>query len=242
MTKNTHRFEFKLGRTGLIFFIVCFSALLFGVFLLGVRVGKNIETYPEKLARFIPDRIRSLLSLPPDAGGSSVLARGDSGQEKQEQRLDLTFHDTLGKRKSESKGIAPDSIPADKTGSGGAMEGIATPPASMAPTSPPAAATPAPSVSEAQPPAEKKAIQDLFMVQVVSYRDKNKAKMLVKNIKALGYPARTEFTEIADKGKWHRVWMGEFSSRAEAQNAIDVISKKFKGLNCVIRIAEKKQN
>ena len=58
ITKNTHRFEFKLGRIGLILFLLGMAGLLFGVFLLGVTLGKNIDTYPEKIARFLPDKIK----------------------------------------------------------------------------------------------------------------------------------------------------------------------------------------
>jgi len=44
--KNTHRFELRMGKLGLALFILGMSALLFAVFLFGVNVGKNIDTYP----------------------------------------------------------------------------------------------------------------------------------------------------------------------------------------------------
>ena len=55
--KNTHRFELRMGKLGLALFILGMSALLFAVFLFGVNLGKNIDTYPDKIARFIPDTI-----------------------------------------------------------------------------------------------------------------------------------------------------------------------------------------
>jgi len=50
-SKNIRVFELKLGKRALILFIVGMSCLLFAVFLFGVTVGKNIDTYPEKYSR-----------------------------------------------------------------------------------------------------------------------------------------------------------------------------------------------
>ncbi len=47
-SKNVRVFELKLGKRALILFIAGMSCLLFIVFLFGVTVGKNIDTYPEK--------------------------------------------------------------------------------------------------------------------------------------------------------------------------------------------------
>ena len=47
-SKNVRVFELKLGKRALILFIVGMSCLLFVVFLFGVTVGKNIDTYPER--------------------------------------------------------------------------------------------------------------------------------------------------------------------------------------------------
>lgn len=50
-SKNVRIFELKLGKRALILFIAGMSCLLFAVFLFGVTVGKNIDTYPEKYSR-----------------------------------------------------------------------------------------------------------------------------------------------------------------------------------------------
>ena len=62
-TGNIKKFELKLGRAGLIIVIVGFSALLCAFFLLGVTVGKNIDTYPEKIAS-LPQRVLALVWRP----------------------------------------------------------------------------------------------------------------------------------------------------------------------------------
>jgi cell division protein FtsN len=50
-SKNVRVFELKLSKRALILFILGMSCLLFVVFLFGVTVGKNIDTYPEKYSR-----------------------------------------------------------------------------------------------------------------------------------------------------------------------------------------------
>lgn len=238
-TKNTHRFEFKLGRIGLTLFLLGMSGLLFGVFLLGVTLGKNIDTYPEKIARFLPDKIRAHIGLSPDVTEPVAAARDDKKQETPEpdRDLNLTFYDTLGKGKTDTKGLVPDGM-AKKASPEKVKEPLAqAPPVPVAPEVQPKAAAPSPVVPKAAPVKEKSVPQGKFLVQVASYQEKGKADALAKKIGAAGYPARTEAMELPGKGKWFRVVMGAFSDRPEAQTAIDSISKKNKGLNCVIRSA-----
>ena len=231
ITKNTHRFEFKLGRLGMILFLLGMSGLLFGVFLLGVTLGKNIDTYPEKIARFIPDRIKAHIGISPDVAEPVMAARDDKKQDMPEpdRDLNLTFYDTLGKRKTDAKGMAPDGMIPKKA----APEKVKEPP----PQPPPAPVTPAiqPKAAAPSPVKEKSVQQEKFLVQVVSYKDKDKAARLAKKISASGYSVHTEVMELPGRGKWFRVVMGLFSDRPEAQKAIDSISKKNKGLSCVIR-------
>ena len=236
MTKNTRRFELKLGRIGLILFLLGVSGLLFGVFLLGVTVGKNIDTYPEKIARFLPDKIKTMISrLSQEATEPAAAIRDDLKQEKPEPDMDLTFYDRLGKQKAGQEGTAPDGMMLRKTPTAAVKE---KPPRPHA-TRPiePKSAGPVPAVQKEPPIKEKSAVQGKFMVQVVSYQEKSKAEALVGKIAAMGYAARTEVTELPDKGKWFRVVMGEFSSRQEAQKAVDAVSGKTRGLRCVIRPA-----
>ena len=41
--------EFRLGKLGLILFVFVTSLFLLSAFIFGVIVGKNIESYPEKI-------------------------------------------------------------------------------------------------------------------------------------------------------------------------------------------------
>jgi cell division septation protein DedD len=243
MTKNVHRFEFRLGRTGLILFVAGVSVMIFGVFLLGVTVGKNIDAYPGKIARYLPERFISLIRPPTQPPDPDIVAEAER---KPESPLDLTFYKTLGKRKADGqdgKDREPESPLLKRAPEKGAKELPPPPSAPLSVAVPvPAPASPAiqpkPSSPAPTPQADAPAKSEKFLVQVVAYQQKSKADALVKKIAAMGKPARMESTELPDKGKWYRVVMGEFSSRGDAQGAVDVLSKKIKGLNCVIRPVE----
>jgi len=90
---NIKKFEIRLGRTGLIIVIGGMTVLLCLSFLLGVGVGKNIDTYPEKISS-IPQQFLGFFWRPAKmAGGQRVAgkteAKPDSGN------MDLTFHKAL---------------------------------------------------------------------------------------------------------------------------------------------------
>src|SRR4030043_209632 len=57
---NTKNFEFRLKKAGLIAVITGMVALLCFAFLLGVNVGKNIDTYPEKISS-LPQKALALI-------------------------------------------------------------------------------------------------------------------------------------------------------------------------------------
>ena len=60
-SRNEKKFEFKLGKQGLLLFVVGMSLLLFVAFVSGVMVGIHIDAYPERIAQSIPDIIKSQL-------------------------------------------------------------------------------------------------------------------------------------------------------------------------------------
>ena len=122
--KNRRTFELTLGKLGLILFIGGISLLLFSMFLLGILVGKHMDTYPERysagMAELVYDRLFASAPqggrVPPSAesGTKSELAGG-------EESFGLTFYDTLAGKKG--------GTPAGKTA--GAVKEM--PPESSAP-------------------------------------------------------------------------------------------------------------
>jgi cell division septation protein DedD len=71
-SKNIRVFELKLGKRALILFIVGMSCLLFVVFLFGVTVGKNIDTYPEKFSHGFRGMMMEKLGLSSNRAETAV--------------------------------------------------------------------------------------------------------------------------------------------------------------------------
>ena len=252
--KNTHRFELRMGKLGLALFILGMSALLFAVFLFGVNVGKNIDTYPDKIARFIPDKLRSRMGWPSGSTEPMVSPKEEKKQETAESDKDmnLTFYDTLAKKKGDARGLIVETPKEKKT----EAERLREPSLPVAPAAnlkmpaekaaaanqqKPAALPPAPPPAAVQK-KEAPVAKDKFLIQVVSYQKKSKADDLIGKLKSLGYTSRIEVMELPDKGKWFRVVMGGFQSKQDDQKAVDKVSKSIAGVHCVIRSVESKKN
>jgi len=97
-SRKTGDFEFKLGKFGLILFTFAVSLLLLFSFLFGVIVGKNIESYPEKIVRGIPNTIKKKITrekepVPEIKEQKKVAKRPE--EEKKKDEFKLTFYDTL---------------------------------------------------------------------------------------------------------------------------------------------------
>jgi hypothetical protein len=101
-TKNTHMFELRLGKLGLILFVCGMSVLLFSIFLLGIVVGKHMDAYPERFSPGIADMIRSAFTISAPKAHKTVSATDAARTDPQtdgEEKFDLTFYDTLGGKK-----------------------------------------------------------------------------------------------------------------------------------------------
>jgi cell division protein FtsN len=95
--KNRRVFELRLGKLGLVLFIIGMSFLLFSGFLIGVVVGKHMEAYPERYASGIMVLIRDrLVAAKPEADDK---AADKDAQDPGEEKFNLTFYETLGGKK-----------------------------------------------------------------------------------------------------------------------------------------------
>lgn len=245
---NIKKFELKLGRTGLIIVICGMSILLCLSFILGVGVGKNMDTYPEKISSF-PEQVLAFFWRP---------ARIESGQKSMESKqkepekgkMNLAFHNALTSDKVPSIQQPPG---AEKKLDDSALDNQKakpeTPLAVMperkeaGPSRKEASAQPATDQEKLHPETNSriKETQDpvnetgpSFIIHVVSMKDKTKANQIQKTVAALGYPAKVTKADIKGKGTWYRVVATGFKSKALAQSAADKISKKVK-TNCIIR-------
>ena len=85
MSQKNGDFEFRLGRFGLVFFTLAIALLLLFFFVCGVIVGKNIESYPEKIAS-MPGTIKERITKSRDTATDT---------DKKEDEIKFTFYDTL---------------------------------------------------------------------------------------------------------------------------------------------------
>jgi cell division protein FtsN len=211
-SKNVHTFELKLGKRALILFIIGISCLLFLVFLFGVTIGKNIDTYPEKFARGIPGMIKEKL------GWSSNKTE--------------TAETVSEPSKEYAKAVGDEKVAEEKniTGSVGTDK---KQPAIQALVS---TQEKKPTLSSAAEQAKIKPphVDEKYLINVVSFKEKGKADHLCKKLTDLGFTPRITEVELHEKGKWFRVTLEGFDSREQAQKVVDTVKKKIKGLDCAV--------
>jgi cell division septation protein DedD len=244
---NTKNFELKLGRAGLVIVIIGMAALLCSAFIFGVSVGKNIDTYPEKIASF-PQRILALVWRPAKIRAAETTAMGDKtiqSPDKTSGELDLTYYNTLTSQKGAAK---EQTIPEKKTISPIPSPAV-QPKKSEEKTVVPALTPDVPSkmekaeteetkdeietkISAAEPAAESSGAK--YSVQVASLKEKAKANQMTKKISALGFVPRIVETNISGKGKWYRIIVYGFTSKSQAQAAAEKITRKTK-TSCVVK-------
>ncbi len=244
---NIKNFELKLGRTSLVIVIVGMTALLCGTFLFGVAVGKNIDTYPGQIAS-VPQKLLALVWRPAKIRAAQTAAENKAAQNqpKAQEEPDLTFFNTLTSKKGVAKEQPiPDKKPAIEAP---AIQSLLTEPKNEVPA---ASISPNSAVKKQQAATSGKTVDEIeakikeaeqavtakeekFAVQVASLKEKTKADQLNKKLLTLGYKPRIAENNIPGKGKWFRVVVDGFASRANAQTAAEKISGKT-GAHCVVR-------
>ena len=224
---NSKKMELKLGRTGIIIVVVGMSALLCSAFLFGVVVGKNIDTYPEKIAS-IPQKVLALFGRPAKIKTISDVVdnKPGEGQPKTGDNLDLTFYNDLTSKKGEVK----DQPLTEK-------KMVETPPPQTDLPKTKSEGKEAIGGAGLEKQKQTAAVKQLFIIQAASLKEKDKANQMSKNINALGFKSSVERIDIKGKGTWFRVIVSSFDERAQAQAAADKIAKKMK-TNCIVRRAE----
>ncbi len=279
VAKNRKQFEVKLGKTGVSLLVMGMVTGLFATFLFGVKVGKNIDTYPAMVSGYLPDRIGERLGWKKPAPAVVAEAKKDTPS-PEERDLDLTFYDTLTKgkdgdlilrRPAASTPTAPSAAPADrpavpqgppiqapavpavkpavKAPAAGVMQPspavkpplqaqardvpIPPSPAASKPAAPvPGAVKPAPGATEV--PGNAARPKGKYGVQLVSYRERDKAEQLSKKLADLGYHPHIAPVEVPGKGTWYRVQLTGFGDADQARKASAAVSEKVPGVKGVV--------
>jgi cell division protein FtsN len=223
-SKNIKNFEIKLQKTGIVVIIAGMAALLCLTFLLGVEVGKSLDTYPEKISS-LPKKIFALISQPAKIDPDSSL---DHTEEKDEN--DLSVHEKLTQISSSDEKTTPDKenikVAADKID-----EDIKNIEDTKKTSS---NKTEKSENKEKKPTAYVKKTQKKYIIHAASFKEKDKAYMLNKQIAELGVKPTIIPVELKDKGLWYRVIVSGLESKSKAQSVADKIAQKT-GSKCTIR-------
>jgi len=197
-------FELRLSKAGVALFTVGVSFLLLISFVLGVIVGKNIETYPEKITRAIPGLIREKITAMPVTPDVAVKPEDVRAAPKDgKEDVKLTFFDNLAEKK-EAKEDFPQSVPEEK-----------------------------PAITKKPSKQEKSDLKTNFILRVASLKDEKKAKGLQKKLATMSYRSTLETRDLGSKGKFYRVNITGFDTREDAENAAKIVKKKI-NLKCVV--------
>jgi cell division protein FtsN len=223
-SKNIKNFEIKLQKTGMMVIIVGIAVLLCLTFLLGVEVGKGLDTYPEKISS-LPKKIFAKISQPAKIDPNSSL---DDNGEKED--TDLTAQEKLTQKSSSDEKTTSDKdnlkVTSDKIDEDiKKIEDTKKTLSNKTETS---------EKIDKKPAADVKTTQKKYIIHAASFKEKDKAYMLNKQIAELGVKPTIIPVELKDKGLWYRVIVSGLESKSKAQSVADQIAKKT-GSKCTIR-------
>ncbi len=193
MPRKPEDFEFKLGKFGLFFFTVIIALFLLFSFIGGVMVGKNIESYPEKIAKGIPGAIKEKITKSSDIPADTV---------ENEDDFEFTFYDTLKGKRENIKETS-----AGKEGQG---------------------------LSEKYSPPGKKQTGNKYIIQIASFRDKNRTENLRATLSDMGYSPTVDEVNLRSSGRWFRIKLQGFATYDDAKQIASLLEKKVRSIKCLV--------
>lgn len=234
-------FELKLGKLGLTVFVLGMSLALLGVFAFGVKVGKDIDSYPAKIVGIIPGLQGKVLGGTENQDKKTEAA-GEKGNFK------LGFYESLSGKKADSPddmheppppplkdGAVPEStVPgAAQPRAPGTNAAQASPQSAAKPGAKPEAA-PRKAEEPKPPEARKSESGGKYFIQVAALNSEAKAKELKAKLGKLGYSPRLETVNKKGKGKVYRIRMMGYATEQEAAKIMAKLEKQVPGTKCLI--------
>jgi len=213
-----NRFYFSRGQMVLLGAAFVLTSIM--VFFLGMFVGKGIEE--RKLAKKEEPLVKIPVKPSKETGGAPAAQAKD----------EISFNDAVSKSAdavAAAEEKAKEVAPADKVAKAAAKETKtqtkADAPAVEKKPEKSAPAEAAPKKAETTETAAEKDQSKIWRAQVNAYPDERSAKQIVDRLKNKGYNAYV--TEVQNNGKtWFRVSVGKYSSRGEADKAVEALKTK----------------
>jgi cell division septation protein DedD len=242
-TGNIKNFELKIGKTGLIIVGAGMATLLCASFLFGVDVGKNIDTYPGKIAE-LPQKALAVLWRPARITVAQSSSENKTGPDQNAtgENIDLTFYNTLTSKKG---AVNAELTPVKQSAAPQATEEESLKGKYNIEAQKPQEIT-GEKAKEKDSPVKKdnvsKTVSDKskYRVQVASLKKENEAGKISKKISALGYKPEIMKVEVKGKGTMFRVFASGFENKIQAQEAAQKISPKTK-TNCIVKSFDNKE-
>ena len=252
-SKNLKNFEFRLGRQGIILFVVGISLFLFFVFIIGVMVGMHIDAYPEKIARVMPHLIHKQIErfLAKTEKAPPEVEDVGSRPQREESHPPVAVIESFSPKAEEAKntaGMEEKKAPLVSSQPSGSTVDAATGNNSSLAITGGGSAKPPPAAASEEEKENRLLSHDLtgtsgkrkttaggkYMLRVVSFKSRKKAERFSEKLTSLGYNPYVAMVELPKKGEWFRVVIDGFETKGEAKKAAGVLSEKIKGVNCVI--------
>lgn len=238
LPRKVKDFELRLGKLGLTVFIVGMSLALLVVFAFGVKVGKDIDTYPGKIVGIIPGLKGKILSRPPEP----LAKKGELAESK--DSFKLGFYESLKKPEGQEDLLEVKNRPvpeAVQNPQPGVKTTQAAPQPSPKPQPAPPSAVPAKTEPLAKKVEEPKPAQaqvkpeaaPRYFIQVAALKDEAKARALKAKLVKLGYSPQFEAIKN-DKGKLYRLRLTGYASQEEASKVLGKLEKQVSGTKCLI--------
>lgn len=156
-------------------------------------VGKNIESYPEKIAKGIPDAIKEKITKRTDISVETA---------EKEDDFEFTFYDTLkGNR---------DTVKSTFAGREGEKRTVKN-----------------------NPPVKQQE-DTRYIIQVASFRDRNRTENLKVKLSDMGYSPQVDEVILRSSGRWFRIKLQGFATYDDAKRIASLLEKKVRGIKCLV--------
>jgi cell division protein FtsN len=244
-TGNIKNFELKVGKAGLIIIVVGMAVLLCTAFLFGVDVGKNIDTYPDKIAA-LPQKALALVWQPAKirAAQSSLDNKSVQNKSASDETFSLTYHKDLTSKEGivKAESVAenqPSLLPPDHGEENPARHSNVENKNQTVSVNEKTREKGDVTAKEIPPPVASN--KKKFIIQAASLKDKTTADKMNKKITSLGFISQVMKVDVKGKGTMFRVVVSGFEDMAQADEAAQEITRKTR-TDCIIKSFDSKEN
>jgi DedD protein len=217
----------RISRKGVLIWGALMLFICGWMFVLGILVGRGsapVDLDAGKLEQEF-ETLRAAMAKKEQAQVDAVTAA--NGADKPE----LGFYEALKENKTSrrikmppAKAVQP--VPA-------VVKPIKSPPPPKPKPAPAPEKTPPPKTDDGETPGPKAASsKGRFTLQVAAVKEMGNAERLVSDLRKKGYPAYQVRVAVPGKGAWHRVRVGAYENRADADQMLNKL--KAKQINAIV--------